>query len=127
LAADKKRFFIDRWLLNWLQDKSAQLPLMQRQIALVAKAAESRAVYLIGCGGAADRLPDLAKELQTLDISLQMGDGPLTSDEGVAGMAAADAVLLVKQIGVSTHKDIIRELALAQQLGQTVLGVILLK
>lgn len=127
LASDKKRFFIDRWLLNWLQDKSAQPSLMQRQIALVAKAAESRAVYAIGGEGVADHLPDLAKELQTLDISLQTGDGPLASDEGVAGMAAADAVLLVKQTGVSTHKEIVRELALAEQLGQKVLGVVLLK
>lgn len=127
VASDKKRFFIDRWLLNWLQDKSGQLPLMQRQIALVAKAAESHTVYVIGDEDVAERLPGLAEAVQGMDMALQMGNSPLTSDEGMAGMAAADAVLLVKQIGVSTHKDIIRELALAEQLGQKVLGVILLK
>ena len=123
----KKRFFIDRLLLKWLQDKSTKVHLLQRQVALVAKAADARAVYAIGSEGDAERLPDLAQELQALDIALQMGDSPMASDAGMVAMAAADAVLLVKQVGVATHKDIVRELAMAEQLGQTVLGVVLLK
>ncbi|MBQ8683112.1 MAG: hypothetical protein IJ518_01180 [Clostridia bacterium] len=125
----KKGFFIDRWLKAWLRDKAEPVDLVQRQVVLAARCAEVKQVYATGCALSADAatLAGLEAALAEQGITLTVGAYPTTDVAAMDAMAAADALLLVETVDVSSHNELARVLALADQCGQTVLGAVLMQ
>ena len=128
-AGGKKGFFLDRWLKAWLRDKNEALPLVQRQVLLAARHGGVKQVFVTGTGVTADTaaLSGLETLLAEQGIGMTVGGYPTADAAAMDAMAAADALLLVETVGVSSHKELARVLEVSDQCGQTVLGAVLMQ
>jgi len=124
LAGTKKRFIVDRWLRRWLQEEDSADFLLWHRMALTAKNAGIRSVYLVGDPA---RLEGLTDVMEQQGVTLHIGDSPLSAPEALASLAQAEAVILTADLEVTRHKTVAAELELAEQLGCKPLGALLIK
>lgn len=126
----KKQCAFDRWLIKSLRGPALSLELVEREVALAARRANCKSLYLTGCSlsqGDEEMLDGLRTYLQTQDIALEIGESPIFDAAASERMIAADGILLAEKIGVSRHRHIRREEDIMQLADRPVVGIVVLQ
>lgn len=124
LPGIQKQPLVRRWLRHRLQDKDTAPFLLWHRMALTAKNAGVRSVYL---AGDPDRMEGLAQVMEQQGIALQIGSSPLANPDTLAALAQAEALIITADLEVTRHETVAEEQELAAQLGNQTLGVLLVK
>lgn len=115
---------VNRLWRNWLQDEASEPFLLWHRMALTAKNAGVKSVYLVGD---ADRLEGLSQVMEQQGVSLRIGSSPLANPDTLAALSESEALVLTADLEVTRHKTVAAELELARQLECKTLGVLLMK